>query len=1290
MVVASKVPILKPIIENGNKPPITQVVKGVETIIAPATAEEKPQRRLKLKAKSTLLMGIPNEHHLKFNSIKDAKSLLKAVEKRFRGNAATKKTQMNLLKQQFENFTASSSEDLQQFILMTLKDEFEVVDGYVNNESKKILEEHWKEVYYEWECKAPRNQEKNNRESTRKNVHVERPASSTLVSCDGLGGYDWSDQAEDGLTNFALMAYSSTISNSEIIDKCKTGLGYNAIPPPYTGNFLPPKPYFSSLEEFVNKPIVNEPIVMKPVVETSEAKDSKDKPEVVRNNCGPLLIEEWISNSEDKAGLRPKIEKKTVKPSFAKIEFLKSKEQVKSSRKVAVKQGNMSYLKNYKEINRGYVAFRGNPNGGKITGKGTIRTGKLDFENVYFVKELKFNKKNIVLFTDTECIVLSPNFKLTDESHVLLKVPRKNNMYSVDSKNIVPKGGLTCLFAKATSDESKLWHRRLGHLNFKTMNKLAERRNRTLIEAVRTMLADSKLPTTFWAEAVNTVCYVQNRVLVVKPHNKTLYELFHGRTPALSFMRPFWCPATILNTKDHLGKFNGQADEGFFVRYSINSKAFRVFNSRTRIVEENMHVKFSENTPNIAGKSKSYQDDRFQPSSNDGKKVDEETRQENKCKDQEEQDNVNSTDIVNVAATNEMDVKSAFLYGKIKEEVYVCQPPRFEDHDFPDKVYKVEKASYGVHQAPKAWRTYLLPRIAKVKNASTPMETQKPLLKDEDREEVDVHMYRSMISSLMYLTSSMADTMFTVCACARYQVDPKVDGKKVVISEASIKRDLQFGDEEGVDCLPNEPRKTKRKDTQVPQLSVLTESIANKAVNEEMDDKLVRVSTTASSLEAKQDSGNIAKTQSKATPNESSSQGTDSGGGPKRQDTIRDTVAQTRSERVSKVSNDPLVVGVNTPRSGEDSLEINELMELCINLQNMVLNLETTKTTQAIEIYFRVLNMYNLTDIKKQRLRTHKLKRLYKVGLSAKVRSSKDEGLDGDEVIVEDAEMLFDVADDLRGEEAKINADYELAQRLQAKEQDESTDVEKEKLFMEFLEKRRKFFTAKRAKEKRNRPPTRAQQRTIITELLEESSNKAEAEITQEGSSKRAGDELEQKRSKKQKVEDDKESKERKKCLEIIPNDGDDVTIDATPLSSKSLTIVDYKIYKEGKKNYFQIFRSDGNSQMDLTFSKMLKIFNREDLEVHWRLVKDRFKKVKPVDNMDSFLLRNLKTIFKHHVEENNILYYLLVEKMYPLTNHTLHQMFNNVKLQVDYECEMAFELLRLVKKHLKEGYVSK
>ncbi|GJX43299.1 ribonuclease H-like domain-containing protein [Tanacetum coccineum] len=222
---------------------------------------------------------------------------------------------------------------------------------------------------------------------------------------------------------------------------------------------------------------------------------------------------------------------------------------------------NKSFLTDYQEIDGGFVAFGGSPKGGKITGKGKIRTGKLDFEDVYFVKELKFNlfsvsqmcdKKNSVLFTETKCLVLSPDFKLLDESQVLLKVPRQNNMYNFDLKNVVPLGGLTCLFAKATIDESNLWHMRLGHINFKTMNKLV-------------------------------------RGNLVRGLPSKLFENDHT------------CVA-CQKGKQHKAscKFKGKADEVFLVGYSVNSKAFRVFNTRTRKVEENLHVKLLENKFNVA------------------------------------------------------------------------------------------------------------------------------------------------------------------------------------------------------------------------------------------------------------------------------------------------------------------------------------------------------------------------------------------------------------------------------------------------------------------------------------------------------------------------------------------------------------------------------------------------------------------------------------------------------------------------------------------------------------------
>ncbi|GJS07690.1 ribonuclease H-like domain-containing protein [Tanacetum coccineum] len=145
--------------------------------------------------------------------------------------------------------------------------------------------------------------------------------------------------------------------------------------------------------------------------------------------------------------------------------------------------GDKDKLSDFKDYKGGYVAFGNDPKGGRITGKGTIKTSCIDFENVSYVKELKFNllsvsqicdKKHNVLFTDTECLILSPEFKIVDENLVLLRAPRKNDVYSLNLKSIIPSGGVTCLVAKASEDEAILWHRRLGHVNFKNINKLVK------------------------------------------------------------------------------------------------------------------------------------------------------------------------------------------------------------------------------------------------------------------------------------------------------------------------------------------------------------------------------------------------------------------------------------------------------------------------------------------------------------------------------------------------------------------------------------------------------------------------------------------------------------------------------------------------------------------------------------------------------------------------------------------------------------------------------------------------
>nr|GEX55473.1 hypothetical protein [Tanacetum cinerariifolium] len=252
--------------------------------------------------------------------------------------------------------------------------------------------------------------------------------------------------------------------------------------------------------------------------------------------------------------------------------------------------------------------------------------------------------------------------------------------------------------------------------------------------------------------------------------------------------------------------------------------------------------------------------------------------------------------------------------------------------------------------------------------------------------------------------------------------------------------------------------------------------------------------------------------------------------------------------------------------------------------------------------------------------------------------------------------------EDARNLEAQMKAKIEEEERI-AREKDKAN----------IAMKSRKFFARKREIEKRNRPPTKAQQRSFMctylknmdgwkrknlknklfdeikklfdstikrvntfvdmnTETVEERLKKTNAEVTK-GSSKRAGDEIKKENAKRQRLEKEDDNKELKRCLEIVPkDDDDDVTIEATHLSSKSPTIVDYMIYKEGKKSYFKIIRADGNSQNYLTFRKMFKNFNKEDLEVLRSIVKKIFEKTKPLNDMDN---QPLKTMFEHKVEDN-------------------------------------------------------
>ncbi|GJW97164.1 putative ribonuclease H-like domain-containing protein [Tanacetum coccineum] len=376
--------------------------------------------------------------------------------------------------------------------------------------------------------------------------------------------------------------------------------------------------------------------------------------------------------------------------------------------------GNIAHLSDFKEFDGGYVTFGGGANGGRITGKGTIKTNNLDFEDVYFVKELKFNlfsvsqmcdKKNYVLFTDSECLVLSPNFKLPDESQVLLKIPRQNNMYSFDMKNIVPKDGLTCLVAKATTEESMLWHRRLGHVNFKNINKLVKEnlvRDLPLkrFENDQTCVACLKGKQ---HRASEGVWHDQPPGFEDPDHPDKVYKVVKALYGLHQAPRAWYDTlATYLLSN---GFQRGKIDQTLFIK-----------SQKGHILLVQIYVDdiiFGSTKKELCEEFEKLMKDKFQMSS-----------------------------------MGELTFFLGLQVQQKKKGIFISQ----------DKY---------VHEILKKFN------YTDVKSASTPTDLERPLVKDADADDVDEHLYRSMIGSLMYLTASRPDIMFAVCACARFQVSPK-------------------------------------------------------------------------------------------------------------------------------------------------------------------------------------------------------------------------------------------------------------------------------------------------------------------------------------------------------------------------------------------------------------------------------------------------------------------------------------------------------------------------------------
>ncbi|GJX69963.1 putative ribonuclease H-like domain-containing protein [Tanacetum coccineum] len=1115
--------------ENSFKPAAksTTNIDGTSTTLipGPVTTEENVQKKNDMKARSMLLMTLPNEHLITFNQYKDAMTLFAAIQTRFGGFRRLNKPDLDtmsfdvmisttisrLLNERLKELQAQAQAQILRTSLLFSTASTQVSTAnlsdttvyaflanqpngsqLIHKDLENIHEDNLEEMDLKWQLallsmrtrrffqktgrkitingsdiagydkSKEQDSRHRNQDRSRRTINVEETSSKAMVAIDGAG-FDWSYMADDEVPlNMVLMDFSNSEFNksefnlaaykrgvasveeqlvfykknegldkligSQITDKNRKGVGfvsYNAVPPPLTGLFSPPKHNLSnsSLEEF-----------QQPKFEGYGPKTSKSVSEdisnEVRESPNAPLVKDLMSDD--------KLEKKTIFPIIDKIEFVRPKQQEKLVKKPVkhAKMYSFDHVKahcnyhqkervvsenNYTRVNYNYSAKKAHPSAHRNMAPKAVlmKTGLRPINiarpvNTAHPKTIVYSAIPMSHFSkSTQSTVNRPyqiRTTLTNKNFSQKVNTAKGKFYTARPNSAVVNAvranqvnavkASTCWVWRPTKlNSASITLKRHNYVDAQGRSKLGTcpisqtlrnlmedmlplgeepKEGKLLVKELLKLMCDKKNNVLF----TDIGCFVlspdfkladesQNSVLVVKPHNKTPYELFKGRTPALSFMRPFGCHVTILNTLDYLGEFDGKSDEGFFVGYSINSKDFRV---QTLMILQNVS------------------NDEPQPSSDAEKKDDEGLNKESGIDDQEKPKNIttaplkathadffgdeteidmsNITSIYLVPSTlntrihkdysldhviggvqfgvqtrrmtktiNEQGFISAVYEGKtyedlhtclfacflsqeepkkviqalkdpswieamqeelllfklqqvwtlvdlphgkkaigtkwvyrnkkdergivirnkarlvvqgytkeegidydeIEEEVYVYQPPGFEDPEFPDRVYNVEKALHGLHQAPRAWyetlSTYLLDNgfqrgqidktlfikrvksdillkfqmssmgeltfflrlqvsqkddgifisqdkyvdeilkkfgFSTMKTASTPMEISKPLMKDENAEDVDVHLYKSMISSLRYLTSSSPDIMFVICACGRFQVTPKV------------------------------------------------------------------------------------------------------------------------------------------------------------------------------------------------------------------------------------------------------------------------------------------------------------------------------------------------------------------------------------------------------------------------------------------------------------------------------------------------------------------------------------
>nr|GEV99824.1 putative reverse transcriptase domain, ribonuclease H-like domain, aspartic peptidase domain protein [Tanacetum cinerariifolium] len=756
------------VIKNDNKD-LTKPVVSNEQIYEPTTAEEKQDRRNKMKVRGTLLMALPNKDQLKFHSYQDAKLLMEAIEKRLQKLISQLELQGEVIQPEDMNLKllrSLPSEWKTHALIWRNKTELETIilddlkwiwmamltirvrrfmkrigtsldmNGQRIGFDKTMVEcfNCHKNGHFARECRAPSNQDNRGREYERTTVPVENPIENALIAQDRIEGIEHLQYVCDKKDVRQIRNNSNRVNHKKIANQFTH-------PHPKRG-FVPPSVLTRTSK--INTAVASVNTAVRPV----NAAGSQS----TMNHSRPI--------SKDNPQQKEYKEKGVIDSGC--------------SRNMT---RNKWYLTNFEAFDDGFVSFGDRK--GRISGKGKIKTGKLDFDDVYFCMELKYNLFSI------------------KREYSIARTPQQNRIAKRRNKTLMEAASLEAKLMRdillGHDEKKKELEQEYILIPICTTGPLISQDVKDSAEDAR-----KKAPEVDVDETSDNECISLLHVPMVTPIDDTgifgnAYDddVLEEEVDMNNVDSSYAIPEATNFLKDHpQEQVIGRLDTPVQTRHmSKTHEEFGLLSSLHKLKRTN-HKEF-QNCLFAIGTKWVYRNKK------DKRRIVIKNKARLVAQGHTQEEGIYYDEVFAIVARIEairlflayaslkdflvyqMDDKSAFLYGKIEEVVYVCQPPSFKDPNFLDKVYKVEKALYGLHQAPRACQDKYVAEILKkfdfatVKTESTPMESNKQLIKDEEAEDVDVHLYRSMIGLLVYLTSSRPNITFDVCACARFQVTSK-------------------------------------------------------------------------------------------------------------------------------------------------------------------------------------------------------------------------------------------------------------------------------------------------------------------------------------------------------------------------------------------------------------------------------------------------------------------------------------------------------------------------------------